>query len=324
MRCLAIAKTMQKIEENVCFLTADDNSSKVLTEAGIKHVVLHSDWSNLMTDVDAVKILLQKEDKPLLLIDTYKITKDYVEALKPYCKIAYLGSKLEYLGQLDFLINYSTDIDYQFYQNHYDEKTLLLLGPSFAPLRDEFQNIERSYKSRIERVLLTTGNTNKDQMVDSILKKILPVIQENDIIIDVVIGRMFEDKLRLCEKYDRLPNVVLHENVQSMSTLMRNCDLAISANGTTVYELSAIGLPTISFAMVEEQVRSAEVLSSLGAINYCGRSYSNKNECINSIVKRVKYYMVHNEELINLAKTAHNLIDGNGCQKIVEALMSGF
>lgn len=114
---------------------------------------------------------------------------------------------------------------------------------------------------------------------------------------------------------------MFHDNVKSMSVLMKECDLAISANGTTVYELSAMGLPTISFAMVEEQVNSAEAMSRLGVIDYCGRSYMNKDECVKLIVERVNYYINHHGDLINLAQKAHDLIDGNGCRNIVMALM---
>ena len=103
---------------------------------------------------------------------------------------------------------------------------------------------------------------------------------------------------------------------------MKNCDLAISANGTTVYELSAIGLPTITFAMVAEQIRSAEALSKLGVVYYCGRSYADQENCLKAISNRVSYYLEHNDEMIKLAQKAHDLIDGNGCKKIVDRILN--
>lgn len=322
MRCLAIAKAMINAGEKVCFLIADENPISVLSEAEIDYFVLHSDWQDLMTDVEQVKNLLKRENNPILLVDTYSITKEYADELKPLAKVVYLGSKPEYLGNLDLLINYSTDIDYDFYHRNYSDKTTLLLGPSYAPLREEFQNASKDYNDRIKRILLTTGNTDRDRMVGAVLNSLLPLIEGTEIVIDAIIGRMFDDKESLHMKYDENQHVCFQENVKSMASLMKNCDLVISANGTTVYELSATGLPIITFAMVPEQIRSAEALSNLGIVDYCGRSYEDQEKCLKAIYNRVRYYLEHNDEMIKLAKKAHELIDGNGCQKIVEKILS--
>lgn len=321
MRCLAIAKEMVKCGIVVHFLIADDNPSHILEDAGISYTILYSDWKCLMSDVEQVKSMLVCEENPVLLVDTYRITREYVDALKPYCKIGYLGSKGEYLGKLDFLINYSIDINYKFYRDNYNESTRLLLGPSYAPLREEFQNVNRSYRNQITKILLTTGNTDHGHMIAGILEKLLPIMRENDIIVNVVVGRMFNDTDSLFGIYDSDMNVCFHKNVKIMSSLMSECDLAISANGTTVYELCAMGIPTISFAMVEEQVNSAEALVALGVIDYCGRSYENRSYCIENIVSRVKYYIDNIDELVNLAENAYRLIDGNGCKKIVDVIL---
>lgn len=322
MRCLAIAKALIDAGEQICFLVADENPINVLSEAGMACINLHSDWQSLMSDADKVKTLLIQNSDSVLLIDTYSITREYVETLKPYARIAYLGSKKEYLGPLDLLINYSTDIDYHFYEENYHDNTLLLLGPSYAPLRREFQNVTHEYNNSIERLLLTTGNTDKDGVVDDILQYIMPLLLEKHIAVDVVIGRMFWNKEILHSKYDSYDNIFLHEGVKSMSLLMEKCDLAISANGTTVYELAAMGIPTISFAMVEEQVSSAEALNSLGVVDYCGSSYQDKEKVISCVCRRLLYYTENNNDLIKLAHKAHNLIDGNGCNKIAKAILS--
>ncbi len=318
MRCLAIASACNEIGEKVCFLIADDNPVSVLEEAGMPYHILNSDWRDLMTDLNQVKDIIRKEKNAYLLIDTYRITREYVEKIKPLCKVAYLGSKQEYLGKLDCLINYSSEIDREFYLSHYDKETKLLLGVSYAPLRKEFQSVKKIHKDRIERILITTGNTDRNNMVCKLLSVLIPLIGE--ITIDVVIGRMFENKQKIYDKYSQYPNVILHQGVKSMSSLMRKCDLAISANGTTIYELSAMGLPTISFALVEEQVKSAESLSNLGVVDYCGTTFREQTKCIIRIRNRVEYYLFHNDELLSLAERAHQLIDGNGSYKIIKEL----
>lgn len=218
------------------------------------------------------------------------------------------------------MINYSSYIDYNYYKNNYFNGTKLLLGISYAPLRDEFQNQEPHYREQVRNILITTGNTDNDGMVGLLLDRLRYLLKEKNIIADVIIGRMFNNKELLHVKYDDNSNVKLYENVSSMSTIMRNCDLAISANGTTIYELSAMAIPTISFAMVEEQVKSAEGLDALRVIDYCGTSYTDVNKCVKAIIDKALYYIENYDNRIRLAQNAHNLIDGNGCQKIIDEL----
>ena len=86
MRCMAIAKAMKKLGEKVCFLTADDNPSQVLSDAGMERIVLYSDWQNLMSDVKKVKMLLEKafDEYGMHKVYSYVFYKyaDEVELLK--------------------------------------------------------------------------------------------------------------------------------------------------------------------------------------------------------------------------------------------------
>ena len=81
-----------------------------------------------------------------------------------------------------------------------------------------------------------------------------------------------------------------------------------------------MAIPTISFAMVEEQVKSAEGLDALRVIDYCGTSYTDVNKCVKAIIDKALYYIENYDNRIRLAQNAHNLIDGNGCQKIIDEL----
>lgn len=322
MRCLAIANALIERGEKVCFLVADENPIPVLEDAEISYIILHSKWQDPMTDVEQVKSIISRDRHPVLLIDTYRITREYVEEVKAYCKVIYLGSKQEYLGELNLLINYSTNIDYDFYYRNYDKSTTLLLGPSYAPLRKEFQNVVPVYKNQVDRILITTGNTDYNHMAMEISKALQHTIARTSIKLDIIVGRMFDDAEELHSYFDNMPNVTLYDNVKLMSLIMKECDLAISANGTTVYELSAMGIPTISFAMVDEQLKSAEALSQLGVIDYCGRSFEDKNECVSQIIKRVTFYLENNNSRIELARKAHKLIDGNGVNYIIDTMLS--
>lgn len=322
MRCISIAQAFMDAGEEVTFLIADENPVLMLERAEMKYYTLHSVWNQLMGEVENVKSLLQSYDNPLLVIDTYQVSKGYVESLLPYARICYLGSKPEYLGNLQALVNYSTDIDYEFYSSNYGSTTKLLLGAAYAPLRKEFLDVE--HKENLVgrcRILLTTGNTDQHQYVEKIMCEIAasPLFQQLEI--NVVVGGMFDNKEKLHSLYDSVENVHLHENVKSMSSLMGENDLAVSANGTTVYELAAACVPAITFSMVEEQIKSARKLNELGVVDYCGEIYQNERQCIDSILKKIEKYVSSPEERKELATKANSIVDGRGCERIANILL---
>lgn len=321
MRCIPIAQTLKQQGGEVLFLTADENPVPVLRENGFDAQVLHSNWQDLETEIPAVKQILAAYEKPLLLVDTYSITAHYVEQLSAAAHVCYLGGKQEYLGPLAALFNYSTSIDRDFYQAAYGgTETKLYLGPAYAPLRAAFQNHPLRRTAAVRRVLLTTGNTDANGVTPQILERLLAEPAAEQAVFDVVVGRMFSNKPELYARYGAEPRVQLHENVHDMEQLMRQCDLAVSANGTTVYELAACGVPAITFAMVAEQLPSAQALGKLGAVAFCGTTYTGADACLAKISQAFAQYATDSNARNALAKAGHDLTDGNGCSRIAQAL----
>lgn len=320
MRCLSIANQFRNIGCEVCFITADNLSDRMLS--GYEHINLQSEWRNLDVELPRMKLFLIKcVEKPILIIDTYAITSEYVDALSAYATIVYLGSKRGYLGNLDFLINYSVKIEHDYYVSLYGDRVKLLLGLDYTPLREEFQNIQGHTKDNIERVLITTGNTDTFGYVPKILSALLDDNYARDFDYDIVIGSFFNDidELVLLAKYHN--NVHLYRNVSYMSDLMKDADLAITAAGTTVLELAAAKVPQIAFAMVEEQIRSAREFEESGMIDYAGEIFVDSVASIQRICNSVRKYSLSIEERQALINRASMRVDGKGCERIVAALM---
>lgn len=322
MRCVSIAKKFISNGLNVTFLIADENPIAMLEESGIFYENLHSQWDDLSKEIETVRNLLIDNPHSILFVDTYCVNKSYVESLLPYARICYLGSKKEYLGKLDCLINYSTDIDYDFYRDNYDSDTLLLLGPKYAPLRNEFQCVPICNNRDVNNcnILLTTGNTDQRNYVFHIMEALTNSSLFNKMIIRVVIGRMFENVAEIKKTFGNYSNIILLENVTSMSSLMKLSDLAITANGTTIYELAASHVPIISFAMVKEQSNSAQAFFDLGIVEYVGDMFDTEEECICNIINKAEEYILKPNKRIELAQKAFKVIDGKGCDKIVNTI----
>ena len=321
VRCLTLAKQLCKRGSEVAFICADSAPLPMIEKQGIKAINLDSRWDDLSFEIPQMKKILSSSPGSTLLLDTYQASREYVESLLPYASIVYLGSKKECFGEISGLINYSTDIDYAWYDEAYGKgSTTLLLGPSYAPLREEFSDHCVHASKRVRRVLLTTGASDPMHVIDAILSKVLSLYSDLISGIDVVVGRMFDDIESLESRYGDNPKVDLHRHVDSMSALMLQSDLAISANGTTVYELAACAVPTISFAMVDEQVSSGTALGRLGIVEYCGCVQSDFDGCIAAVGLAFEALIKDSERRNQLASASHALIDGAGCERIIEEL----
>lgn len=318
MRCISLASFFKDCGQDVAFLIADNHPVGMIENAKLDYIILNSKWDDLSCEYEIVIELLKKEVNPILIIDTYSVNRDYVDMVSPFAKVCYLGSKKEYLGDLTCLINYSTEIDESFYYLNYPN-TKLLLGPSYAPLRKEFHRIEEHYNNHDFRILLTTGNSDPLNCTLMILQKMVEYEIINNCNIDVVIGRMFNDVDVMISKFEIYENIKFHQGAQ-ISQLMKQSSLAVSANGTTVYELAASHVPTISFALTPEQISSAESLSKKGVLVYTGQMYSDMDRCIVSIIENVLAFLKNPSDLVKLGRRANEVIGGNGCKKIYNVI----
>ena len=320
MRCISLAHEFSMRNEEVAFMVSDNNFCKTIEKNGYSYINLRTCWNDLNLEITQVQNILRQYEFPILIIDTYSVTKEYINSMKTYGRICYLGSLKKDLGELDFLINYSINIDHEFYKRIYTSKTVLLLGKQYAPLRREFQNREIYINPEVNSILVTTGNTDEDNITDVILSRIQLMFKQY-MTIHVVIGSLFLHKEELKIKYGNCRNIILHENIDNMSVLMKKCDLAITANGTTVYELAAIGTPIVSYALVEEQVESAEELSNSGALGYCGKIYDDQKQCLFNMENTLKKYVQSYELRKEIATRANKMIDGYGCTRIVDKIL---
>lgn len=325
MRCLSVADALAAQGADVEFVLSDDGPAGIIESRGYGTHSLGADWRDITQGIDGLLVLCKSEEAPVVLVDTYSITKEFVDLAAPCAKVCYLGSKGGDLGGLSLIANYSTDIDEEFYEATYARRgTKLLLGAAYAPLRPCFTEVYRRRGGEISRILVTTGNTDPEGFLPSFLRAALSDDALSGVCFSAVVGRMapadaVSEVERICSAE---PRVEALYGVSDMAGLMARCDAAVSANGTTVYELAAAGLPAVTFAMVEEQVQSAESLSGLGAVEYCGLMGRDAAEVSAKCVQALTELVVNPGRAATLADRAHDLVDGRGAGKIAKEILS--
>lgn len=322
MRCLAIAEVMRSRDVPCMFLCADKESIGLIERKGFKTVVLDGDWHNLDVEVPRLLDLLGKDDNPVLFIDTYSVNSDYVARLHKAAKVCYLGSKPLIAPELSLIINYSTSIDFSFYNQAYIASSAkLCLGPSYAPLRREFACQNPSASEEVGSILITTGNTDNNGFVNSLVASALSSKPLSNVRFKVVVGPLFQKATELEASFGSHSMVDLLFEVADMPSVMRSSDVAVSACGTTLYELAACGVPTVGFSLVSEQEESGLSLSELGVIEYAGTAFGDMEKCVMRIVSSLEQLVANTEGRCAMAERFHQLNDGQGCDRICDELM---
>nr|WP_232501833.1 UDP-2,4-diacetamido-2,4,6-trideoxy-beta-L-altropyranose hydrolase [Eggerthella sp. YY7918] len=324
MRCLAIADALHASGIQVNFVLSDANPVDIICERGYKTLVLQTNWRLVEEGIEELQArCMELSEAPVVLIDTYSVTASYVERLAQCAKVCYLGSKDDNLGNLSLLVDYSTDVDKIRYETFYSErKTKLLLGPLYAPIRTQFASAYKKRSGAIRRVLVTTGNTDPWGFIPEFLYAALESQVFDGITFAIVVGSMFNDKTKIEDIAVNNPRIELHCEVADMVRLMSTADIAVSANGTTVYEMAAIGLPVVTFAMVQEQIKSAESLGACGATAYAGAFEGTVKDIVRRVLILLKELVSYPETTLGLADRAHALVDGLGADRIAREIIA--
>ena len=137
-----------------------------------------------------------------------------------------------------------------------------------------------------------------------------------------VVGSLSEDLEAIKDiADDSKGRIEVKHNVCDMKSLMVSSDLAVSAAGSTLYELCACGVPTINYILadnqklVSESFRDKGVMLSAGDVRDNPLFYENLYSMINDLSKDEK-------KRRELSERAHCLIDGNGAARLAEAIIS--
>lgn len=317
MRCLALAEELEKIGTKVEFLSR--KNCEVIEK--IKHCgfdVRPLVSISIDEEVEEVLQILRDKDLAVLITDSYQIDEAYLSRIRE--KVSVLVS-IDDLNQMqypsDLVVNgniYAPNLSYK----RIHEKTKFLLGPQYLLLRREFSNsFERRIADTVEEVLITVGGSDIFNLTPQIMRVInsLPIKR-----VQVVIGPSFTNKAEIGATAQKMiPRVVLHENVENMSQLMVSCDIAITAGGTTLYELAATGTPGIAVLQADNQLQAAEVMAQRGTVINLGLG---DKAFLSQLESSLKLLLDSPNKRREMSIRGRELVDGLGCQRVAREIVN--
>lgn len=320
MRCMAIADALKQCGQQVCFLIADDKGSCLLKGRNLEYLVLHTDFASMEEELPRLRQILEEKKPDFFLADSYSATPEYLRQVRKYVPVGLLDDKVLTGYPVDVLINYNIFATASLYGTAGETGTRYLLGPEYVPLRREFTGVDYTVRERAERVLITTGGSDRYNLGAELLKRALTESDTADLQFTVVSGAYNTHFGELQELARCHENVQVCSNVGNMSRLMRDSDLAVSAGGSTMYELSAVGVPVICFSFVDNQERIVRGFAEKGLVCFGGDYLVQGESMLEEIVYHIGRLAADFDLRKSFSQKLRSLVDGQGPLRIAGEL----
>lgn len=315
MRCLSIADDVRELGGDVTFIVADEYPVELCHSRGYDVIVLDSDWKDMESELPKLAEVIEASQIEELFIDSYQVTPEYLAGLKKHVKVTYLDDLDKFAYPVDRIICYANYCK----QFSYAEENNVghCLGMEYIPLRKVFRNCpQKQISDRIRKVLLLSGGTDSYGIIEKMVERFKNV---TSIIFVTVCGRYYEGFEELQDKYKGYPNLEFYKNVSDLEEYMKKADLAISAGGTTLYELCAVGTPTISYSFADNQLYNVKQFAEDGIIEYAGDVRET------DIVEKIQDLYAQYDKNVKLRKERSAMmqrnVDGNGAYRIAKVLL---
>ncbi|MFQ5890816.1 MAG: PseG/SpsG family protein, partial [Gemmatimonadota bacterium] len=200
--------------------------------------------------------------------------------------------------------------------------TRLLLGTRFVLLRREFLKW-RSWRRRTpviaRRILVTLGGGAHDVVLLQLLEALAPVcVSGLEVLMVRGGGHDGIRKVRAAVEASGLP-VRLEQDVWDMSQPMSWCDVAVSAGGSTCWELSFMGVPMATIVLSDNQ---AEIAASLEKADVGINLGAYDQLSVDRLTGTLSDLLMDERRRARMSRNGRNLVDGRGAGRVAAALAS--
>lgn len=320
-RCLSLGRELADLGGDIYFLCRADGFDVSRYMAPMVREWRPMEWSTEPGD-DAGEVVRMYGSKKIdtAIIDHYRADEEYQRVL--------YGSGIRWLQfdgtarypiWSDWVLNMSPDASRSLYDNLLrKENTLLLLGPTYAVLRKEFEGRRAlSDKTEVRRILLTFGGGD-DRGATIFCLKAIEGLDDNVERI-VLMSSTNPQKGKILEWCEGHANTRVLIDTNEMASHMASADLGITAGGTTVFEMATLGVPILILQIADNQVPISGAWERRGyGVNVGPLDYLRQEVMLQETIS----LMEDESRRRAMSDIGRTLVDGRGTRRVVEALLA--
>jgi UDP-2,4-diacetamido-2,4,6-trideoxy-beta-L-altropyranose hydrolase len=152
---------------------------------------------------------------------------------------------------------------------HYETRpdTRILIGPRYAMVRSEFRAKRRQRGNKADTLAISFGGSD----VANLSRRTLEIALDSPFPrILLLVGPAADTDISGLPEEARQVDIITHP--ASVAAVFDRADAAVSAAGSTAWELLCMGMPTVFVEVAENQAGIGESIASIGAGLFAGQS----------------------------------------------------
>lgn len=317
MRMIALGQAWSECGGNVHFIGKISILKDRLHAEGFKTTEIN----NIHPDPnDAQALLDATSPNDWVAIDGYHFDTSYQQTLRRAGRKTIVVDDLFDRDNYDATILLNQNPNASEYPYKLDRESVLLLGTRYTLLRKEF----RQYTDRVKKhpnlakkILITLGGADSENITSKVISALKP-LEGQGFEIKVIAGAANPNLPQLKAQIEQLDaSCELLTHVEDMASIIRWADMALSAAGTTSWELCFFGIPFIAIQIADNQRDVIQELNKYGA----ALCFENVNRLKDNLPQLKK--IIQNKEIRqSMSHAGRKLIDGEGASRVVKTIQS--
>jgi UDP-2,4-diacetamido-2,4,6-trideoxy-beta-L-altropyranose hydrolase len=315
MRCLALSEELTRRGHTCIILTKIDNGD-LLKRIKVFHVDVQKIDANasLKKDLESLLKFSGANEIDWIVIDHYDIDTSYVKEIK---KQGFHVLSVDDTSQMhyhsDIVVNQNINAECLTFS--IEPYTMLLRGPAYVMLRDELLVREKKEDhADVKNLLITLGGADQNNFLLNILQSLEDVV--NNVKLLAIVGP-FNPHFHKLQAYQKKTSALVRliKSPENMAALYLQSDLAISAGGTSCYELAYYGIPNLIIAVADNQLSIACEFDRQHIGLYLGTKQKVQPDHLRHKIKD----LLENPSLRkHMSQNGQKLVDGKGKERIVD------
>jgi len=320
MRCLALAQQWQQKNGAVLFVSAEITPTlgeRLKAESVDTAVITAAPGS--IEDAEQTLAHASACEAPWIVADGYVFGAMWQKRIKEsgirLLLIDDYGHAEHY--HADIVLNQNASADAQLYA-HRDASTRLLLGTRYTLLRKEFtqwRDWKREIPERATKVLVSLGGSDPDNITGTVIDALATIAGIEAVIVVGGSNLQFESIRAAVGTHGGAMRMVV--NAPNMAELMAWADVAVSAAGSTSWELACVGLPAALIVVAENQARIAAALAREGVSLNLG---PHTGLDTNRIATALRHWLPDQDRRKAMSVGGRRLVDGQGAMRVIAVM----
>ncbi len=302
MRCLSLARVIKDSGVEVKFLLCSGGEHWIKT---LRKLNIESEIVNLDEIYDCYNVV----------IDGYEFTDEYISSFK--CKdnhVVFISDNGLVPPSVDTVLSSHKDV-----VNNIMSNQVVLGGYKYALLSPEYSNNDFVYKSNdVKKILITFGYMDNKNFSSMALLALNGIGFSGAV--TIALGRQslnIENIKKVVQSCSFTVNIVYGSH--GLLSLFKETDLVIGSGGVSLLERAAVGVPSVTIVVAEnqlEQVKLAEKEGITHAVNIV------KKNTIGQLENGINFLIKNKNYRLSMSRKCLRLIDGKGTFRVVESILT--